>query len=260
MAGGGRAFSSTFLAVSLAPRAGTDPRGLQTPTSERQIKKALSVNKTRPSFPRAGEGRRSPPGERRGKSTACPRRREEREEGSCGIQSHHGSGGEIPVRSVKQRQGSKEKDSSFPKTPPSPAAGPWPLHGSLSAVAPPSAINCSPGKAGGPCSFADKAAASCIRAKSVVVGQELALVLHGVQAWLHDLPSLMCPEPSPYKARLTHGWSVPCRLLQMSPTCVSSFPSCVTTLTCPTRTVPVWFYTGVQMGMDRWSFSKQRIY
>lgn len=84
---GGRAFSSTFLAVSLAPRAGTDPRGLQTPTSERQIKKALSVNKTRPSFPRAGEGRRSPPGERRGKSTACPRRREEREEGSCSIQS-----------------------------------------------------------------------------------------------------------------------------------------------------------------------------
>lgn len=54
---------------------------------ERQIKKALSVNKTRPSFPRAGEGRRSPPGERRGKPTACPRRREEREEGFCSIQS-----------------------------------------------------------------------------------------------------------------------------------------------------------------------------
>lgn len=94
----------------------------------------------------------------------------------------------------------------------------------------------------------------------MVVGQELALVLHGAQAWLHDLSSPTCPEPSPYKTLLTHGWTMPCRLLQTSPTCVSNVPGCVTTLTCPTHTVPVWFYTGVQMGMDRWSFSKQRIF
>lgn len=56
----GRVSSSTFLAVSLAPRAGSDPRELQTPTRERQIKKALSVNKTQPSFSKAGEGRRRP--------------------------------------------------------------------------------------------------------------------------------------------------------------------------------------------------------
>lgn len=60
------------------------------------------------------------------------------------LQSHHGSGGEIPARSAGQRRGSKGKDSSFPKAPLSPALGPWPLHGSLCAVAPPSAINCSP--------------------------------------------------------------------------------------------------------------------
>lgn len=56
----GRVSSSTFLAVSLAPRAGSDPRELQTPTRERQIKKALSVNRTQPSFSKAGEGRRRP--------------------------------------------------------------------------------------------------------------------------------------------------------------------------------------------------------
>lgn len=45
-----------FLAMSLALRVGIDSRGLQAPTSERQIKKALSINKAQPSFHSTGGG------------------------------------------------------------------------------------------------------------------------------------------------------------------------------------------------------------
>lgn len=75
--GGSWIFSSTFLAAPLAPRAGSGPGGLRTPTWERQIKEGFSVNKTLPSFPGTGQGgEEEPSGERTGKSTSCPWRGE----------------------------------------------------------------------------------------------------------------------------------------------------------------------------------------